>query len=70
MYQERERRLLKTSFPSKQPEQKKGKWAEVFGNDHPIHIEVGMGKGQFIIEMAKKEIQRSTISELRNILAC
>ena len=31
-----------------------GKWAEVFQNDHPIHIEVGMGKGQFIIEMARR----------------
>ena len=30
------------------------KWAEVFQNDHPIHIEVGMGKGQFIIEMARR----------------
>lgn len=31
----------------------KGKWAEVFGNNHPIRIEVGMGKGQFIIAMAQ-----------------
>lgn len=31
----------------------KGKWAEVFGNDHPLRIEVGMGKGQFIIAMAQ-----------------
>ncbi len=30
----------------------KGKWKEQFGNDNPIHIEVGMGKGQFIIELA------------------
>ena len=30
-----------------------GKWAEVFGNDHPIHVEIGMGKGQFIHAMAK-----------------
>ncbi|MBQ7774655.1 MAG: tRNA (guanosine(46)-N7)-methyltransferase TrmB [Lachnospiraceae bacterium] len=30
-----------------------GKWAEVFGNNHPIHIEIGMGKGQFIHAMAK-----------------
>ena len=27
----------------------KSHWHELFGNDHPIHIEVGMGKGQFII---------------------
>ena len=32
----------------------KGKWKEYFGNDHPIHIEVGMGKGRFITELAMK----------------
>lgn len=32
----------------------RGKWAEVFGNEHPIHIEIGMGKGQFILELAKR----------------
>lgn len=31
-----------------------GKWNVVFGNDHPIHIEIGMGKGQFITELAKR----------------
>lgn len=35
-------------------EQMKGKWHEFFGNDHPIHIEIGMGKGQFIIELARR----------------
>ena len=35
------------------PEENKGKWKEVFGNDKPIHIEIGMGKGDFIIGMAK-----------------
>lgn len=35
------------------PEEHKGRWNEVFGNDHPIHIEVGTGKGRFITEMAK-----------------
>ncbi|WPK10559.1 tRNA (guanosine(46)-N7)-methyltransferase TrmB [Lysinibacillus louembei] len=34
------------------PEQCKGNWATVFGNDHPIHIEVGTGKGQFVLGMA------------------
>ncbi len=27
---------------------------EVFGNDNPIHIEIGMGKGQFITTLAKE----------------
>ncbi|KMJ57801.1 tRNA (guanine-N7)-methyltransferase [Bacillus sp. LL01] len=35
------------------PEKRKGKWAEVFGNNNPIHIEVGTGKGTFVTEMAK-----------------
>lgn len=35
------------------PELYKGKWQELFGNNHPIHIEVGTGKGRFITEMAK-----------------
>ncbi|MDD6224255.1 MAG: tRNA (guanosine(46)-N7)-methyltransferase TrmB [bacterium] len=29
-----------------------GKWSAFFGNSHPIHIEVGMGKGNFIMEHA------------------
>ncbi|WP_339195447.1 tRNA (guanosine(46)-N7)-methyltransferase TrmB [Solibacillus sp. FSL R5-0449] len=34
------------------PEDYKGKWNEAFGNDNPIHIEVGTGKGQFVLGMA------------------
>ena len=29
-----------------------GKWKEIFGNDHPVYIEIGMGKGRFIIDNA------------------
>ncbi|WP_078379352.1 tRNA (guanosine(46)-N7)-methyltransferase TrmB [Sutcliffiella halmapala] len=35
------------------PESNKGNWSEIFGNNNPIHIEVGTGKGTFITEMAK-----------------
>ncbi len=31
-----------------------GKWHEYFGNNNPIFIEIGMGKGKFIIENAKQ----------------
>jgi tRNA (guanine-N7-)-methyltransferase len=31
----------------------KGRWKEYFQNDNPIHIEIGMGKGRFIMDMAK-----------------
>lgn len=36
------------------PEAFKGKWAEKFGNNQPIHIEVGSGKGAFITGMAQR----------------
>lgn len=35
----------------------KGKWRMLFKNENPIHIEIGMGKGQFIIQLAKENPQ-------------
>ena len=35
------------------PENHKGNWNEVFGNDNPIHVEIGCGKGSFVVGMAK-----------------
>ena len=33
----------------------KGKWSSaIFENDHPLHIEIGMGKGQFLTGLAKR----------------
>ncbi|NDI37102.1 tRNA (guanosine(46)-N7)-methyltransferase TrmB [Chengkuizengella sediminis] len=37
-----------------EPQANKGRWREVFGNDNPIHVELGMGKGKFISEMSLK----------------
>ena len=31
-----------------------GMWKEVFNNSNPIYIEIGMGKGDFILENAKR----------------
>ena len=36
------------------PEAQKGRWQEAFGNDQPIFIEIGCGKGQFLIAKAKQ----------------
>lgn len=36
-----------------EPANYKGKWCELFKNDNPIYIEIGMGKGKFILENAK-----------------
>ena len=38
----------------KRPEDQRGCWRQVFGNKNPIYIEIGMGKGRFILDMAKK----------------
>lgn len=37
----------------KNPKNYKGKWAMLFENNNPICLELGMGRGSFIIEMAK-----------------
>lgn len=36
----------------KRPEAQKGCWRQVFGNSKPIHIEIGMGKGRYLLTMA------------------
>lgn len=43
-----------SSYLVKKPENYKGKWNSVFNNNNPICLELGMGRGSFIIEMAKK----------------
>lgn len=32
----------------------KGKWKETFGKNSPVHIEIGMGKGRFLLTLAKE----------------
>ena len=44
--------LNSSSYVVKNPEKYKGKWSEVFGNNNPIMLELGMGRGSFIIGMA------------------
>ena len=46
--------LNASEYLVKNPEEYIGRWKEVFGNDNPIYIEIGMGKGKFIIENALK----------------
>lgn len=49
----------------------KGKWNEVFQNDNPIHIEIGMGMGKFIVNMAinNPDINFIGIEKQDNVLA-
>ena len=47
--------IAESEFTIKDETTYKGRWNEdVFKNENPIHIEVGMGKGQFIITLAEK----------------
>ena len=43
-----------SSFVVHNPKEYKGKYSEVFGNNNPIDLEIGMGKGNFIIDKAMK----------------
>ncbi len=44
-------------FVIQTPEDYKGKWSSLFQNQNPLHIEIGMGKGQFIHQLAEKNPQ-------------
>ena len=35
-------------------EEKKGQWAEIFGRQAPLHVELGTGKGDFISQLAQR----------------
>ncbi len=45
--------IAANEFVIQDEESMKGKWKEKFGNNNPIHIEIGMGKGRFIMDMAR-----------------
>ena len=39
----------------------RGNWQSRFEKEQPLYIEIGMGKGRFIVEMAKKYPERNFI---------
>ena len=46
--------IADSTYTVKDPQTKKGLWKkEVFGNSKPIHIEIGMGKGRFLMDLAE-----------------
>lgn len=47
-----EERIKKGTHYIESPEEFKGAWNKIFKNNNPIHLEIGMGKGDFIIEKA------------------
>ncbi len=45
--------IAASRFCIDEPEKLSGRWREHFGNDNPLHIEIGMGKGRFIMDNAR-----------------
>jgi tRNA (guanine-N7-)-methyltransferase len=35
------------------PAEQQGRWQELFGNEHPVHLELGCGRGRFIATLAE-----------------
>ncbi len=59
-----------SAYVVQEPEKLKGKWNTLFGNRAPIHIEIGMGKGKFIMELAARnpEINYIGIEKYSSVL--
>lgn len=47
-------KIEKSKYIINNPYEYKGKYKNLFNNNNPIYIEIGMGKGKFIIENALK----------------
>lgn len=45
--------ILESPYVVQEPQTKKGHWGEVFEKNQPLHIEVGMGKGRFLMDLAR-----------------
>ena len=44
--------ITESVYCIKSPETHKGHWQEIFPSQQPLHIEIGMGKGRFLMDMA------------------
>lgn len=53
--------IAESDYVIQNPEECKGRWKEVFGNDNPVQIEVGMGKGRFSMDMARLHPDRNYV---------
>ena len=45
--------ILESAYVVQEPEKHKGSWGDVFEKKQPLHIEVGMGKGRFLMDLAR-----------------
>lgn len=45
--------ILENKYVVQEPKTQKGKWNQCCLKEQPVHIEVGMGKGRFLMDMAR-----------------
>ena len=45
--------IAESIYVIQNPQENKGNWDKVFPQNQPVHLEVGMGKGRFLMDMAK-----------------
>ena len=53
--------IAESPYVIHEEESRAGTWKEIFGNDHPVCIEIGMGKGKFIMETARRNPQNNYV---------
>jgi tRNA (guanine-N7-)-methyltransferase len=46
--------LQESDFTVNEPTEYRGKWLELFENNNPLHIEIGTGKGRFLMTLAEQ----------------
>ena len=46
-------KIASSPFCMNHPEQYKSAWNQLFQNNNPLHIEIGMGKGRFLLQLAQ-----------------
>lgn len=53
--------IAQSPYVVQKPQEEKGKWSELFGNDNPIFVEIGMGKGKFLHTLAELHPDRNYV---------
>lgn len=56
-----EEKIAASPYVIQDPAGEKGRWKDRFGNSRPIEVEIGMGKGKFIMELARANPDRNYI---------
>ncbi len=53
--------IAQSEYVIHEPESQKGNWKQVFGNEQPLYVEIGMGKGKFLHTLAKLHPERNYV---------